>query len=168
MGCARSYCTRLVAASNTKRLFLPLLCLLLCSCGPDVLIRADHPLTRAEVRSRGELDFPFPESAREIYYAIYADSQPSEYLIRFDAPPAECEATVSRALAWNAAGARIPRDYAPRPFTGRISTSTYLHPVPWFDGSIIQSGLFAGEDSSHAPNIWIDLVAGRFYYRSTD
>jgi hypothetical protein len=43
-----------------------------------------------------------------------------------------------------------------------------LRPVTWFDGASITRGVFAGEDSSHTPNVWVDLDAGRFYYRSTD
>ena len=151
-----------------RPIFLSLCCLLLCSCGPDLLVRIDKPLTLEEAQRRAFTDFPFPSSAHDIYFAIYGDWQAYECLIRFDAPPADCEATVSRALAWHQATMHSIKTYTPSSFAGPIATSDLLHPVTWFDGASITRGIYAGEESSHTLNIWIDLDTGRFYFRSTD
>jgi hypothetical protein len=157
-----------VSMRPVRTTFLFLLCSLLCACGPDLLIRADQPLSLADVQRRAKTNFPFPASAHHIHYAIFRDRQAAEYLIRFDAPPSDCEATVSRALAWHQASLRSTATYQPQPFAGLLPSASWLRPVAWFDGATIQRGIYAGEDSSHAPNVWVDLDGGHFYYRSDD
>lgn len=131
-------------------------------------MRTDKPQTLEEVRRRGKTDFPFPDSSHDIYYAVFGDWQSYECLIRFDAPPADCEAAVATILAWHKSAMHSSTPYQARPFSGPIANSSFLHPVPWFDAAVITRGLYAGEDASHTPNIWVDLDAGRFYFRSTD
>ena len=140
----------------------------LSGCGPDLLVRADQPLALAEVHRRKQTDFPFPQAASNIHYAVYRDWQAFEYIVRFDAPPTDCAATVSAALGWHERGeAAVSHPSVPIERVS-IPSSSYLHPVSWWDGAVIQQGVFAGEDSSHKPTIWIDSELGRFYYRSTD
>jgi hypothetical protein len=140
---------------------------LLSACGSG--IRTDRPLSLAETKQRKETDFPFPASATNIYYATYADFQAFEYLLRFDAPAPDCEATIARALAWHEARYRRSWTYPTVSVaTEALPPSSYLEPVAWWDGSVVEQGLFAGKDLSHMPAIWVDSKLGRFYYRSTD
>lgn len=133
--------------------------------GPDILVRADEPLTLAEVQRRKECNFPFPDSARQIHYGIYADWAAQEYLIRFDAPPEDCVATIAKAMAWHS-GPKRPA--TTQPFRGALPECIWLSPVRWFEGASIQRGVYAGEDSSHTPQIWVDLENGRFFYSTRD
>ena len=145
---------------------LPLL--LLSACGSGV--RTDRPLSLSEAKQRKETDFPFPSSATNIYYATYSDWQAYEYLLRFDATPADCEATIARALAWHETRNRTSATYQ----TVTVSTPTalpetlWLERVWWWESEVVKHGLFAGEDLSHKPMIWVDSDLGRFYYRCTD
>ena len=71
-----------------------------CS-GPDYLKRIDRPMTLARAkRVQALADFPFPASARDIYYAGYADWIAHETLIRFDASEQDCEAAMPKLLEW--------------------------------------------------------------------
>ncbi len=140
----------------------------LSACGPSVT-RNDRPLTLAETKRLGESSFPFPASAHNIHYAIFQDfGAPLEYIVRFDAPPVDCQATIAPALAWHYAAHTISQRYQPQDFAGPIGVSSYLQPVAWFDNASIRKGIFAGEESSHTPTIWVDSETGRFYYRTTD
>ena len=132
------------------------------------MTRRDRPLSLAQAQR--ETDFPFPASAQDIHYATYQDFMaPFEFILRFDAPPADCEATIPRALAWHEQRHKGSSAYKTLQVTAvALPDSSYLHPVAWWDGATIQEGAFAGEDSSHKPTIWVDSRLGRFYYRSTD
>lgn len=140
---------------------------LLSACGAGY--RTDRPLSLSEAKQRKETDFPFPPSASNIYYATWGDFAAQEYLLRFDAPPADCEATIARVLAWHGGG-------TPGKAYQTVALSTpaalpetlYLERVWWWNGIVIEDGLFAGEESSHTPAIWVDLDNGRFYYRYAD
>ena len=144
--------------------------MLLCSCGPDHLVRADKPLSLADAQRRKETDFPFPASATNIHYAVYQDWQAFEYLVRFDAPLADCLATISRALTWHERGQHGATVYQTVPLATitPLPASSWLHPVTWWDGAVVDQGFFAGEESSHKPTIWVDSTRGIFYYRATD
>lgn len=153
-----------------RAITLSLVCLALCSCGPSV-VRHDRPLSLAEAQRVRETDFPFPASAHDIHYAIYQDFMaPFEFLLRFDAPPEDCIATISKALAWHQHGEKIPGKFQPVELTDvtPLPSSSYLHPVRWWDDTVVHQGFFAGEDSSHAPTIWVDSQSGKFYYRVLD
>jgi hypothetical protein len=151
-----------------KLAVLALVAILVTACGSGV--RTDRPLSLSETKQRKETDFPFPATATNIYYATYADWQAFEYLVRFDAPPADCEATIASALAWHEAASHTTATYRTVPIsTGTaLPAALWLRRVGWWDGTVVDHGFFAGEDSSHKPAIWVDSVRGRFYYRSTD
>jgi hypothetical protein len=151
-----------------KHAIVILTSVLLSACGAGV--RTDRPLSLSEAKQRKETDFPFPPSASNIYYATFGDFQAYEYLLRFDAPPVDCEATIARALAWHAATNQttVPYQAVSVSTPTALPETVYLERVWWWDGMVVEHGLLVGEDSSHRPTIWIDLDHGRFYYRYTD
>ena len=44
----------------------------------------------------------------------------------------------------------------------------WLDRASWFDPDKITRGIYAGDSSSHKPEIWIDLDRGIFYFREND
>lgn len=153
-----------------RAITLSLLCLAVCSCGPSV-VRHDRALSLIEAQRLGETDFPFPASAHDVHYAIYQDFMaPFEFLLCFDAPPEDCVATIPKVLAWHQHGEKIPEKFQPVKLATvtPLPSSTYLGPVRWWDDVVVDQGFFGGEDSSHAPTIWVDSKLGKFYYRVSD
>lgn len=141
-----------------------------CMPGPDLLKRTDKPLSRNEV-SRSGVDFPFPASAHNIYYAQFGKGQEWEYIVRFQSTQEDCITTISAALTWHDKISGTASVYTAVPLINPTKlpvSSTPLSPVPWFDGIVINRGIYVGEDKSHRPNIWIDQDNAVFYYRETD
>ena len=141
----------------------------LTACGPDYVKRYDEPLSYAEATKAKHIDFPLPPSSSSIYYAIYADWQAYTRLVRFDAPPEECLKHIDAVLAWDnevhkrtSIYPRIQVTQVAHPGTG------FLTPTHWFTPETITRGIYTGEDSSHKPQIWVDLEKGTFYFKATD
>jgi len=139
-------------------------------CGPDLLERVDTPLTLAEARARGEKTFPFPDSAHDIYFAVYGEWQEYDFLLRFQAPPEDCLAAIPAVIAWHNHESRQSSNYKPAPLNGRttLPRSSSLSPVRWFDSAVIERGICAGENGGHTPNIWVDTDKGIFYFQVHD
>ncbi len=137
--------------------------------GPDALVRVDKSISLAEARRRVE-GFPFPASAHDICYAEYGQSQEYEFVLRFEAPPSDCIASIPNIFRWQAKkshevsdeGANSKCEYTHLPRT------TSLRPVSWFDNAMIEHGVFAGAEGSHRPQVWVDEDKGILYYREID
>ena len=141
-------------------------CFALSSCGgPDLLVRVDQPISLSEARKRAESDFPFPPTAHGIYCAFYGDWQVYESIVRFEAPPADCEATIARAINWVRKSGTASSGVEIKPFEGLLPSSTLLKPVPWFDEFRVNRGVYVEDDRGNTVTIWVDLDAGRFFYR---
>ena len=130
-------------------------------CGPDHLGRSDQPLTLTEVVRRGDLNFPFPADAHNIYYGIYHDWQVFELIVRFDLPPAECRSAVETILKQEVVPVAAQSEMV-------LPACSCLSPVPWFEGQRVAVGgwrLGDLDDSGEKPAVWVDLSLGRIYYR---
>ena len=134
-------------------------------CGPDHLGRSDQPLTVAEVARRGDLKFPFPVGAHNIYYGVYHDWQVFELIVRFDLPPAECPAAVVAILQREVQPVSAQTEMV-------LPQCSSLSPALWFEGQRVAAGGWrAGgelDGSGSEPVVWVDLALGRVYYREAD
>ncbi len=137
--------------------------------GQDYLKRYDKPLTYKQAIKEKDIDFPLPASSHDIYYAMYGDWQAYTRLVRFEAPVADCVKQVDAVIAWDdklykrtSAYHRFKVTHVDAPGAG------YLDPTPWITPGTIKRGLYAGKESSHTPEIWIDLDRGIFYFKECD
>lgn len=147
-----------------------LFCLLMYKCSrPDYVVRFDKPLTFAEAVKNPDIDFPFPASSSEIYYGMYADWQAYTRIVRFKAPVADCVSHIDAVIAWDEHMSHSKFSY-PRIKVSRIDHqgAGCLEPAEWFTPETIKDGLYEGKDSSHTPQVWVDLDKGIFYFKETD
>jgi hypothetical protein len=141
----------------------------LCACGPDYVKRYDKPLTYAQAIRDKDIDFPLPPSSRNIYYGMYADWQAYTRLVRFEAPVADCLKHIETVFAWDDKIYKRTSSYLHVQVSHVDPVDTvWLNPTAWFDPDKITHGVYAGENASHKPEIWIDLERGVFYFRETD
>lgn len=135
--------------------------------GPDLLDRYDTPLTYQEALNKAAIHFPLPPSCSEIHYGIYGDWQIYTELVRFKAPVEDCVKHVDTVIAWRNAQHQKTSSY-PRKEVTHVEApgAGWLEPAPWFDPQSITRGLYAGDDSSWSPQIWVDLDRGIFYFKS--
>lgn len=141
----------------------------LTACGPDYVKRFDKPLTYEQAIKEKDIDFPLPPSSRKILYGMYADWQAYTLLVRFEAPVEDCLKHIDTVVAWDNKIYKRTSSY-PRVQVTHIDPvdTVWLHPASWFDPNKITRGVYAGENSSHKPEIWIDLDRGIFYFREID
>ena len=153
------------------RLQITLLAALICltACGPVPVKRYDKPLTYAEAIKEKDIDFPFPASSHNIYHGKYGEWQAYTRLVRFEAPAEDCLKHIDAVLAWDNKIYGRTSSYPRVQVTHVNAVGTgYLGPTPWFDPGSIKRGIYAGESSSHTPEIWVDLDKGVFYFKETD
>lgn len=146
---------------------------LLTGCGPDYFSRIDLPLSLSEAQGRVELaGFPLPATAKNIYYAGYADWQASEVIVRFDTTPEDCTKVVQEIVRWHeGAGADGLSTKYPTTTLSEAAPPpdlNYLAPTIWWDGPVSAQGLFAGGDCCGKPQVWADLDLGRVYYHTAN
>jgi hypothetical protein len=154
---------------NVLRVASVAVCFCLTACGPDHVKRYDKPLTYAQAAKEREIDFPLPASSHDIYYGMYADWQAYTLVVRFEAPVDDCIKHMATAVAWNDKVYKRTSSY-PRVSVTNVDyvNAGGLDPVPWFTPHTITHGLFTGTNSSHTPEIWVDLDKGIFYFKETD
>jgi len=88
------------------------------SCGPDYIKRYDTALTLRQAIKEKNIDFPLPASAHNINYAMYADWQTYQRLVRFQAPVQDCIRHIDVVLAWDnriygLTWIRLPTEFTP-------------------------------------------------------
>jgi len=137
------------------------------SCGPDLLRRYDKPMTLEQAKT--DIRFPLPASCSNIYYAVYGDWQAYVEVVRFQAAVTDCIKHVDVVTAWDNATYKRTNSYS----RGSIKSvqhqgCAWLDPVAWFDPDKITNGIYAGQEGSHLPQMWIDEDRGLFYFRETD
>lgn len=150
--------------------FIFLVCLAFYKCSqPDYVQRYDKPLTYSQALKESAIDFPLPASSSEIYYGMYADWQAYTRIVRFQAPVEECISQIDKVIAWNDKMYQRTSSY-PRTKVSRVQRqgAGWLDPADWFCPETITNGLYVGENSSHKPQIWIDLDKGIFYFQEND
>jgi len=141
---------------------------------PDYLKRIDRPLTIEEARHTDELrDFPFPPTARRIYFVGYVDWTKHEAAIRFEAAPDECLASIQKIIHWHEIGTgyRHFDMYPTHPITSETRLAGFFHiaDVGWWEEPLIKRGFIAGgEMCCGKPNVWLDSDLGRVYYYTRD
>ncbi len=141
----------------------------LIGCSPEYTKRYNEPLTYAEAQKKRDIDFPLPQSSRNIYYGMYADWQAYTLLVRFEAPVEDCLKHIKTVLDWHNAMHKRSSTYPSVEVTSVEDPGTgWLAPAPWFTPETITRGVYTGESSSHAPQIWVDLDRGIFYFKVTD
>ena len=152
------------------RLSITALVACLVSCGPDSKKRYDAPLTYDQAIKVKDIDFPLPPTSHNINYAMYADWQAYQRLVRFEAPSEDCIRHIDAVIAWHNKQHKQTSSYPPTEVTTVVphDGDQTMGPTPWFDVDKIRHGLFAGKDSSHTPQIWVDRDRGVFYYFETD
>jgi hypothetical protein len=144
-------------------------CLVLTSCGPDYVKRYDKPLTYSQAIKEKDIDFPLPASSHDIYYGAYADWQASTLVVRFTAPTQDCIKQIETVIAWDDKIYSRTSSY-PRVTITNVEPvdAGWLGSVSWFTPNAITNGIYTGTNSSHTPEIWIDLDKGIFYFKSED
>lgn len=152
--------------------YLAILTTVLCltACGPDYKERYDTPLTYAQAMKEKRIDFPFPPSSHGIHYAMYGDWQAYQRLVRFEAPVEDCIRHIDAVLAWDDKVYNRTSSY-PRINVTNVEShggDVEMGPTPWFDVNNLKHGIYAGKDSSHTPEIWVDTDRGIFYFYETD
>ncbi|MEO8614590.1 MAG: hypothetical protein ABI600_05565 [Luteolibacter sp.] len=145
-------------------------CLLLYRCSqPDYVVRFDKPLTYEEAVKNPDVDFPLPATSSEIYYGMYADWQTYTRIVRFKAPVEDCISHIDSVIKWDERMYHRTSSYL-RKKVSRVDHqgAGCLEPAKWFTPETITDGLYEGKDSSHTPQIWVDLDRGIFYFKVTD
>jgi len=144
-------------------------CLCLSACGPDYVKRFDKPLTYAEAVTNQDINFPFPATSRDIYFGMYADWQAFTMIARFQAPVQDCVRQIDAVIAWDDQIYHRTSSY-PRITITNVAPqgAGWLGSAPWFTPETIQHGIYAGQDSSHTPRIWVDTDRGIFYFAEDD
>lgn len=144
--------------------------LLMYKCSqPDYVKRFDKPLTYAMAIKDPDVEFPLPASSSEIYFGMYADWQAYTRIVRFKAPVKDCVSHMDAVIAWSDRMNHRTSSY-PRKKLSRVDHqgAGCLEPAKWFTPDTITDGLYQGKDSSHTPQIWVDLDKGIFYFKETD
>jgi hypothetical protein len=142
----------------------------LAGCGVDYKKRYDKPLSYAQAIREKDIAFPLPPSSHNINYAMYADWQAYQRLVRFEAPMEDCIRHIDVVLAWHAKMHKWTSSY-PRVEVTSVEQhggDTEMGATPWFDVDKIRHGIYTGKNSSHTPEIWVDTDRGVFYYCETD
>jgi len=144
-------------------------CLFLTACGPDYVKQYDKPLTYGEFVKKKDVDFPVPPSSQDIYYGIYEDWQAFTLIVRFQAPVQDCLSEIDTVIAYDDKIYTRTSSY-PRITVTNVAPQCAgcLNSATWFTPNTISNGIYAGQDSSHTPQIWVDLDKGIFYFMETD
>jgi hypothetical protein len=124
------------------------------------------PMTYADVMKKKEISFPFPASSSNIFYDFKADWQLLSMNVRFDAPVTDCVRHIDAVFAWNDVIEKRTSSYSCVHFTNAALLDT-----SWGDSAAINkisNGIHAGKNSSHSPEIWVDLDKGIFYFHISD
>jgi hypothetical protein len=156
---------------NVCKLILMAACLSLASCGkkPDNVERYDKPLTYSQAIKNKDIDFPLPASSHDIYFGEYHDWQAYTYIVRFTAPTQDCIKLIDAVIAWDDKLYNRTSSYPRITVTNvEVVSAAYLDPAPWFNPNTITNGIYTGMNSSHTPEIWIDLDKGIFFFKETD
>jgi hypothetical protein len=153
-------------------LMLLVICLGLTACERSQPLpekRYDKPLSYSQATNKADIRFPLPSSAHDIYYGEYGAWQAYGMLVRFDAPVQDCLKHIDVVLAWD------DRTYSRTSSYPRVALTNvepvdagFPTPVSWFTPHKITRGIHAGAFGSHAPNIWVDLDKGTFYFMEMD
>ncbi len=132
----------------------------------DDVVRVDKPISLMEARRRGET-FPFPDSAHDIRIAGLSHWQQHEFVLRFEAPPSDCTASIPNIFRWHVLESRLQEDYRSESILGstNLPITTLLLPVSWFDNAEIKHGAYAGTKTSR---LWVDEDHGILYYWEPD
>lgn len=139
---------------------------LFCSA---TVIRFDKPLTYAEASTNKDIDFPFPASSHDIYYGFYADWQAYTRIARFEAPVQDCIHQIDTVVAWDNRIYHRTSSYPHITITNVAPQGAgWLKSASWFTPETITNGIYAGLDSSHTPQIWVDTNRGIFYFMEND
>lgn len=144
---------------------------LLCvGCSDEATLRSDKPMTKAEA-VKAHLDYPFPPSARSIYYLLYAGGmQDFESYLRFDVDPQELDSAVDALVSWNNTQMKRSLAYPREPLSSdAIATPRKeFMPMPWWDTSSITNGYYRGHIDGYALQIVVDQVQSRIYVYQND
>jgi len=135
----------------------------------ETIRKSDSPLTLNEAKTK--INFQFPKSAKNIYFADYNQWIVKEFLMKFDASLEDCKSFSLNLIEKHnqeAPKRKIPNELfkiekSPDPFSPQPSLK-----VKWFDIDRIKHGFYAGKNASHTPRIWIDSDRNKFYYLYTD
>ena len=154
---------------HLKYITVVLGCLCLTGCGPDGLYRFDNPLTYSEAAKNKDINFPLPSSSHDIYYGQYANWQEYTKIVRFQAPIQDCISQIDVVITWNSKGVNQTSSYPHITITNvEPPGADSLAPASWFTPETIKHGIYAGQISSYAPQIWVDTDRGIFYFKQTD
>lgn len=126
-------------------------------------VRFDKPMSYAEATNAG-FDFPLPASSHNVRFYYHSEWIEYEFAVRFEAPVEDCKKQIPIVLAWDDKAYNRTSSYP------IISVTNVGHQssVNWFDTDKITNGIYAGENGSHKPSIWIDQNRGIFYFMETD
>ncbi len=144
--------------------------LLISGCSNETTFRSDKPLTQAEA-TKARLDYPFPPSARSIYYLMYAGGmQDLEAYLRFDVDPEELDSAVDALVSWNNTRMKRSLTYPRKPLSSAITSAPRKDflPMPWWDPVTITSGYYRGHIDSYALRIFVDHTHSRVYVYQND
>lgn len=157
--------------NHDKLIATKLLCLvLLCGCGLDEsLRRSDKPVTQAVAAKA--ISFPFPSSAKEIYYVQHAGGmQEYQLLIRFEMDAGELEKAVEAIVSDHNWQFRQPSRYTPVPITDapRSPEFNQLLPILWWTPSAITNGYYCGSTAGRPFHVWVDVSQSTVYWCTHD
>jgi hypothetical protein len=144
--------------------------LLVTGCSDEATLRSDKPLTQAEA-TKAHLDYPFPPSARSIYYLLYGGGmQDLEAYLRFDVDPEELDSAVDALVAWNNTQMKRSLAYPREPLSAAAMTTPRKEflPMPWWDPSSVASGYYRGHIDGYALRIMVDQAHSRIYVYQND
>jgi hypothetical protein len=144
--------------------------LLIAGCSDEAAFRSDKPLTKAEA-AKAHLDYPFPPSARLIYYLTYAGGmQDLESYLRFDVDPEELDSAVDALVSWNNTQMKGSLAYPREPLSSASLAAPRKEflPMPWWDPSSIATGYYRGHIDGYALQIMVDQAHSRIYVYQND
>lgn len=117
------------------------------------------------------ISFPFPSSAKEIYYVQHAGGmQEYQLLIRFVMDAGDLEKTVEALVADHNKQMRQLALYAPLPIAEAPRSPEFkqLLPTPWWTPSAITNGYYCGSTTSRPFHVWVDVSQSTVYLCTHD